>query len=351
LKVIGSTHCRLRSCKVETCIACELSHPEVDSKGFWYCPNPLCPGVGAAWFRYMLDSYGSDGDGQHNIDLKEWVEKGLEHLQEAEPTIKEAGERSAALLIERNTQPETKSMDAERLDTARDRVLDFMGDGQWHKAHEITDPGVGGSEGLRRLRELRADGYKVYKRKHTEGTWEYSIETPGEEDAYVTGRPTNEQAAALAALTLEVLTQKPQKLVWRVDLRRDVGKPDAIGDLDGYADGRWTATLDRLRAALDEQTGDYATTPFGLIVVLPLPPKQSSTNPPFGVTSFISQRSSATGFTVGWKFLTSSAVLPAPARGLCVPALPSSRSTASAPDRGVKCSHPSSRSDLLAFGQ
>lgn len=42
--------------------------------------------------------------------------------------------------------------------------------------HELTTAEVGGTEGLRRLRELRADGINIQSRKNTEtGAWEYKL--------------------------------------------------------------------------------------------------------------------------------------------------------------------------------
>jgi len=257
---------------MDKCVACELVHREVESKGFCYCPNPLCGGIGSVWFRFMLDSYRKD-DNQHVVDSSEWVEKALEYLETAETTIKEAGMRSLERLERRHSRvvaesEKEKGVEAERLNTARERVLSLMGDGEWHKAHEIADPEVGGSEGLRRLRELRAAGHSVEKRKYTEGTWEYRLGYASPEDDLVTGRATLEQAAAFVALTLEILEKQPQKLVWGVDLRKDLGEPDIKEDPDGYEDGRWTDVLGNLRKALyAQQGGEQSVTPFGLIVV------------------------------------------------------------------------------------
>jgi len=36
----------------------------------------------------------------------------------------------------------------------------------WVNGHELTRPDVGGSEGLRRLRELKADGHDIEMRPH-----------------------------------------------------------------------------------------------------------------------------------------------------------------------------------------
>ena len=49
------------------------------------------------------------------------------------------------------------------------RVLFVLEDGEWHDGPELTHPEVGGSEGLRRLRELRAKGYQIEMRKKAKG--------------------------------------------------------------------------------------------------------------------------------------------------------------------------------------
>jgi len=53
-----------------------------------------------------------------------------------------------------------------------------------------------------------------------------------------------------------------------VDLERDVGTPDGIGDPDGDNDRRWSKALGRLRSAMAEmQTTIQARTELVLIVV------------------------------------------------------------------------------------
>lgn len=55
--------------------------------------------------------------------------------------------------------------------------------GEWVDAHVLTHPAVGGSEGLRRLRELRAEcgpHYRIEKRRKKIGdglthTWQYRL--------------------------------------------------------------------------------------------------------------------------------------------------------------------------------
>jgi len=72
--------------------------------------------------------------------------------------------------------------DIRRLKTARDRVLALMVDSKWHTANEIRE--IGGSEGLRRYRELRQrlslKGWTFAKRRIdvSRGTFEYKAIAP-----------------------------------------------------------------------------------------------------------------------------------------------------------------------------
>ena len=50
------------------CRYCRLEHPKVEEKGELHCPNPLCPGPGAAPHRSELSSFVETG------------EDGLEHV-------------------------------------------------------------------------------------------------------------------------------------------------------------------------------------------------------------------------------------------------------------------------------
>ena len=52
--------------------------------------------------------------------------------------------------------------DLPSLDSQREKVRQLMLDGQWHSGPEILET-AGGTEGMRRLRELRAKGYTVEK--------------------------------------------------------------------------------------------------------------------------------------------------------------------------------------------
>jgi len=52
--------------------------------------------------------------------------------------------------------------------TRKQKVLELLQKyrNQWVDGPEIQHPAVGGSEGTRRLRELRAEGYNIEKRHH-----------------------------------------------------------------------------------------------------------------------------------------------------------------------------------------
>ncbi len=55
----------------------------------------------------------------------------------------------------------------------RTRVRQLLEDHQWHNAEEIRET-AGGSEGLRRMRELRHQGFVIEKRYDAEHKlWEY----------------------------------------------------------------------------------------------------------------------------------------------------------------------------------
>ena len=54
-------------------------------------------------------------------------------------------------------------------------VLDVLGDGQWKSTVELCGPKTG-SEGLRRLRELRSKGFVIVKRRKKDSTqYEYRL--------------------------------------------------------------------------------------------------------------------------------------------------------------------------------
>lgn len=51
--------------------------------------------------------------------------------------------------------------------TRKEKVLDALTDAPgfgWVDGYELCHPSIGGSEGLRRLRELRAEGHRIEKR-------------------------------------------------------------------------------------------------------------------------------------------------------------------------------------------
>lgn len=58
---------------IYTCYYCKLKHPKVEAAGIFHCPNKLCTGPGAAYFRRTLQSYKENSDGTHFVDNKEIV--------------------------------------------------------------------------------------------------------------------------------------------------------------------------------------------------------------------------------------------------------------------------------------
>jgi hypothetical protein len=61
--------------------------------------------------------------------------------------------------------PDIQNFSEDTDEGRRGRVLTLMNDINWHSTAEISSTAVGGTEGTRRLRELRALGYTVEKRK------------------------------------------------------------------------------------------------------------------------------------------------------------------------------------------
>lgn len=69
--------------------------------------------------------------------------------------------------------------------TKREAVWKYLVEhlGEWVDAHTLTHPAIGGSEGLRRLREIRASlppGYRIEKRRKRSGdklthTYQYRL--------------------------------------------------------------------------------------------------------------------------------------------------------------------------------
>jgi len=64
------------------CGACGLYHRAVEAGGIWHCPNPLCPGPGAAYFRSKLDSFRKVENFKHEVDIEEWIPKAEARVKE-----------------------------------------------------------------------------------------------------------------------------------------------------------------------------------------------------------------------------------------------------------------------------
>ena len=62
----------------------------------------------------------------------------------------------------------------------KDQVLEALSQarGRWVDGPDLANERVGGSEGHRRLRELRADGYTIEQRRHPDpdrDIWQYRL--------------------------------------------------------------------------------------------------------------------------------------------------------------------------------
>lgn len=106
----------------------------------------------------------------------------FERLRNALAQVESASARLAPVAAKED--PDT-SRTAERLirgarRTRKASVLAVLQEsvGTWVDGWVLTQPDVGGSEGLRRLRELEADGIHIEKRPHPDAglaTWQYRL--------------------------------------------------------------------------------------------------------------------------------------------------------------------------------
>lgn len=104
--------------------------------------------------------------------------------------------------------------------TRKDEVLERlrMERGEWVNGSELATVEVGGSEGLKRLRELRAEGWPIEERRHPDprrAVWQYRlleadargkirVEREGKPDQYIDPR----RAAAESAQAMRTLEDR-----------------------------------------------------------------------------------------------------------------------------------------------
>lgn len=62
------------------CYYCGFESKKVECRGMWYCPNALCSGPGAYWFRSTLKSF-VDEDHKHSICPHELYKKGKRYMR------------------------------------------------------------------------------------------------------------------------------------------------------------------------------------------------------------------------------------------------------------------------------
>lgn len=68
-----------------TCYYCKLEHKRVEAGGIHHCPNVLCTGPGASYWRSKLESHQDHGSTQ-SVNALEAYTKGLEYAREIEAT-------------------------------------------------------------------------------------------------------------------------------------------------------------------------------------------------------------------------------------------------------------------------
>jgi len=80
-----------------TCYYCKLTHDLVEAGGIWHCPNPLCTGPGAAYWRSQCKSYKEVSGDRETVDPLEMVEFAMAKMAtETDAALKEHVLRSVA---------------------------------------------------------------------------------------------------------------------------------------------------------------------------------------------------------------------------------------------------------------
>jgi hypothetical protein len=74
--------------KIFKCFYCDLESEKVEAQGIFYCPNALCNGPGASWFRCKLKSYKENPDGTESVDEEERLQEGKKYMENSEGLIK-----------------------------------------------------------------------------------------------------------------------------------------------------------------------------------------------------------------------------------------------------------------------
>lgn len=67
--------------KRKICFYCKTSSKLVEASGLRYCPNLLCCGPGATWFRSKLKSYKEVDYMTHEVDEDDWKIAAFDYLK------------------------------------------------------------------------------------------------------------------------------------------------------------------------------------------------------------------------------------------------------------------------------
>jgi len=147
------------------CNFCDLVHDKVEAGGLWYCPNPICPGCGAAYHRRKMDSYQEIENGRHTVDPKEKIaigERLLEQL-DLDPNLWEAIER-CVIYYKGGPKPHVPKGGSERFnDLGRELAREVQEEirqeevARQREAFARSELGGNGRRGLKRRVDERKD--------------------------------------------------------------------------------------------------------------------------------------------------------------------------------------------------
>lgn len=66
--------------ELHKCFYCGFISNRVECKGMWHCPNALCSGTGAYWFRRKLKSFKDEPNRHHSVCPHELYKKGKRYM-------------------------------------------------------------------------------------------------------------------------------------------------------------------------------------------------------------------------------------------------------------------------------
>ena len=131
-----------------------------------------------------------DDDTREGLPIRDWFLAGgrlcAECRNPASPPVTIPQVRQMARATDPPSALHAAALAQPKVGTRKAKVLARLrfADGDWVAGEDIANPAVGGSEGLKRLRELRADGWPIEEKAPPdgEGMWWYRLaEVPARE--------------------------------------------------------------------------------------------------------------------------------------------------------------------------